>query len=107
VDFKSLQCKAADGPACLTARQVQISQTITNRVATKTGKILLPRLEPGSELRWSRLAGEPQPADLFLDEFRYVVYQDPNWDWRRFDLERDYAKAFAIDKYVDETQSRP
>ena len=102
VDFKSLQCKAVDGPDCLTAHQVQTAQTITSPVATKTGRILFPRVEPGTELRWSRLAGGPQPADLFLDEFRYVVYQDPNWDWRSFDLERDSAKAHAIDKNVDE-----
>jgi feruloyl esterase len=102
VDFKSLQCKAADGPDCLTAHQVQTAQTITSPVATKRGRILFPRVEPGTELRWSRLAGGPQPADLFLDEFRYVVYQDPNWDWRSFDLERDSAKAHAIDKNVDE-----
>jgi feruloyl esterase len=102
VDFKSLQCKAEDGPDCLTAHQVQTAQTITSPVATKTGKILFPRVEPGTELRWSRLAGGPQPADLFLDEFRYVVYQDPDWDWRSFDLERDSAKAHIIDKNVDE-----
>ncbi|HMF64277.1 MAG TPA: tannase/feruloyl esterase family alpha/beta hydrolase [Edaphobacter sp.] len=102
VDFKSLQCKAADGLDCLTARQVQTAQTITSPVATKTGKILFPRVEPGTELRWSRLAGGPQPADLFLDEFRYVVYQDPNWEWRTFDLERDSFKAHEIDKNVDE-----
>jgi feruloyl esterase len=102
VDFKSLQCKVVDGPDCLTAHQVQTAQTITSPVATKTGRILFPRVEPGTELRWSRLAGGPLPADLFLDEFRYVVYQDPNWDWRSFDLERDSAKAHAIDKNVDE-----
>jgi feruloyl esterase len=102
VDFKSLQCKAGDGPDCLTARQVQTAQTITSPVATKAGKTLFPRVEPGTELRWSRVAGGPQPADLFLDEFRYVVYRNPNWDWRSFDLERDSAKAHAIDKNVDE-----
>jgi len=102
VDFKSLQCKAADGIDCLTARQVQTAQAITSPVATKAGKILFPRVEPGTELRWGRLAGGPQPADLFLDEFRYVVYQDPNWDWRSFDLERDSSKAHAVDKNVDE-----
>jgi len=102
VDFKSLQCKAADGLDCLTARQVQTAHAITSPVATKTGQILFPRVEPGTELRSIRLAGGPQPADLFVDEFRYVVYQDPNWDWRSFDLERDSAKAHAIDKSVDE-----
>ena len=102
LDFKSLQCKAADGPDCLTAHQIQTAQIITSPVATKAGQIVFPRVEPGTELRWSRLAGGPQPADLFLDEFRYVVYQDPNWDWRTFDLDRDSAKAHLIDKDVDE-----
>jgi feruloyl esterase len=27
------------------------------------------------------------------DSFKYVVFKDPNWDWRTFDLERDLAKA--------------
>jgi feruloyl esterase len=36
-----------------------------------------------------------RPADLFLDQFRYVVYQDPNWDWRNFDLPLDTAKLNA------------
>jgi feruloyl esterase len=102
VDFKALQCKSADGPDCLTARQVQTAQTMISPAATASGKVLFPRLEPGTELRWARLAGGPQPADLFLDQFRYIVYHDPNWDWRTFDLERDAAKANAINKDVDD-----
>jgi feruloyl esterase len=102
VEFSSLQCKGPDGPNCLTIRQIQTAQTIISPATTSTGKILFPRLEPGTELRWDRLAGGPRPADLFLDEFRYVVYQNPNWDWRTFDLERDSAKAHEIDKDVDE-----
>jgi feruloyl esterase len=30
------------------------------------------------------------------------VYQDRKWDWRAFDLERDSAKADAIDKDIDD-----
>ncbi len=101
-DFKVLECKAADGPDCLTTRQVQSAQTMLSPATTASGEVLFPRLEPGAELRWARLAGGPRPADLFLDEFRYVVYHDPDWDWRTFDLERDAAKAHAIDKDVDE-----
>jgi feruloyl esterase len=102
VDFKALKCKAADGPDCLTPRQVQTAQTIISPATTPTGKVVFPRLEPGTELRWARLAGGPQPADLFLDQFRYVVYPDSNWDWRTFDLERDSAKADAVDKEIDD-----
>lgn len=102
VDFKKLQCKDEDGPNCLTARQIKTAETIISPAATPAGNVLFPRLEPGTELRWNRLAGGPEPAGLFLDEFRYVVYKDPHWDWRGFDLERDAAKAHAIDKNIDE-----
>ncbi|RRA50320.1 tannase/feruloyl esterase family alpha/beta hydrolase [Acidipila sp. EB88] len=102
VDFKKLQCENADGPNCLTARQVHTAQALTSPVTTATGQILVPRVEPGTELRWGRLAGGPEPADLFVDEFRYVVYKDPEWDWRTFNLARDSARAHAIDRNVDE-----
>jgi feruloyl esterase len=39
---------------------------------------------------------------LFVDKFCYVVYHDPTWDWHGFDLEREGAKAHAIDRNVDE-----
>jgi feruloyl esterase len=102
VDLKPLQCKASDGPDCLTARQVETAETMMDPIVDSAGKVLFPRVEPGTELRWARVAGGPAPADLFLDEYRYVVFQDPNWDWKRFKLEADPAKAHAIDKDVDE-----
>jgi feruloyl esterase len=101
VDFAKLQCKRSDGPDCLTARQVHSAQTIISPLVDSTGKQLFPRLEPGTELRWARLAGGPDPAELFWDQFRYVIYQDATWDWRSFDLDRDAAKANAVNKDVD------
>jgi feruloyl esterase len=102
VDFKALECNGPDAPTCLTARQVQSAQTILSPATAPNGDVLFPRLEPGTELRWARLAGGPVPADLFLNQYRYVVYQDPNWDWRTFDLARDAAKEDAVDKDVDD-----
>ena len=102
VDFKALECNGPDGPDCLTPRQVQTAQTIISPATDSKGHVLFPRLEPGTELEWGRLAGGPNPVDLFVDQFRYIVYQDPKWDWRTFDMDRDSAKANAIDKGVDE-----
>jgi feruloyl esterase len=102
VDFKQLQCKAGDAPDCLTTRQVETAQTMITPARDAAGNLLFERVEPGTELRWARLAGGPQPADLFLDQFRYLVYQDPDWDWRTFVLDRDAAKANAINKNVDD-----
>ncbi|RXH57236.1 tannase/feruloyl esterase family alpha/beta hydrolase [Granulicella sibirica] len=102
VDFNGLTCKASDGPDCLTTRQVKTAQTIVSPAMDAKGAVYFPRLEPGTELRWGRVAGGPEPAELFWDQFRYVVYQNPSWDWKSFDLERDSMKANAVDKDVDE-----
>jgi feruloyl esterase len=80
---------------------VKTAQTIISPMRDSNGKQLFPRLEPGTELRWSRVAGGPEPADLFYDQFRYVVYNNPNWNWRSFDVDRDTAKATATNKDVD------
>ena len=106
VDFSAVQCKGADAPDCLTARQVQTAQTIVSPATTAGGQVLFPRLEPGTELRWARLAGGPSPGELFFDQFRYLVYQNPEWDWRTFDLERDAAKANAVNRDVVELDPR-
>jgi feruloyl esterase len=102
VDFKALICKTGESSDCLTPRQVQTAQTIISPAVDSSGKVWFPRLEPGTELRWARLAGGPRPAELFLDEFRDVVYHNPDWDWRTFQLDRDADKAHAVDKDVDE-----
>jgi feruloyl esterase len=97
-DPKVLQCEGRETPSCLTARQVQTARTILSPATTPGGREIFPRLEPGTELRWGRLAGGPEPAALFLDYFKYIVFKDPNWDWRSFDLERDSALSDEIDK---------
>src|SRR5580704_16021433 len=99
-DPKSLQCTAGDGPHCLTERQVRTARTILSAPVTSSGHQVFERLEPGTELRWARLAGGPEPGALFLDYFKYVVYKDPQWDWRSFDLDRDSALADAAMKGV-------
>jgi feruloyl esterase len=104
VDFKGLECKGAEGANCLTPRQVKSAQTLVSPAKTAKGEVLFPRLEPGTELRWARLAGGPDPGELFLDQFRYLVYPNTNWDWRTFELERDAAKAHAINKEVLELE---
>jgi feruloyl esterase len=53
-------------------------------------------LEHGSELSWATIGG-PQPLGNAVEAFRYVVHQDSNWDWRRFNLVTDLALGDAID----------
>ena len=61
VDFKGLECKGgAQGASCLTPRQVKSAQAIVSPAKTAKGEVLFPRLEPGTELRWARLAVSSQ-----------------------------------------------
>jgi len=58
---------------------------------------IFPGLEPGSELNWTGPAGGPEPLAVSGDLFKYVVFKDPNWDFRTFDLVRDYDVVHKID----------
>ena len=92
-DAHVLACKDADGPGCLTSKQVQAVNTILGPAKSpRTGEVIFPSYQPGTELQWGRLIGGPDPYDTALDQFR-MVFNDPKWDWRTFDVDRDLAKA--------------
>ena len=92
-DARVLACQEADGPGCLTPKQVQSVNTILGPAKSpRTGEVIFPSYQPGSELQWGRLIGGPDPYDTALDQFR-MVFNDPKWDWRTFDVDRDLAKA--------------
>jgi feruloyl esterase len=52
----------------------------------KTNQVIVPGLSPGSEPGWNTMAG-PQPFGPGADLFRYVVFEDPQWDYRTFSFE--------------------
>jgi feruloyl esterase len=97
-DPGTLECKEGDGPQCLTHPQVEAARKIYHPALNpRTGEQLSPRFEPGSELGWRVIAGGPAPFSAANDYFKYVVFRNPNWDWRTFDLDRDATLADRID----------
>jgi feruloyl esterase len=89
-----LACRGADGPNCLTAAQVEAAKVVMSPVKNRhTGELIFPGFEPGTELGWTRMLSGPDPYVNALEQFKYVVFKDPKWDWRTFDLERDLAAA--------------
>jgi feruloyl esterase len=97
-DPKVTECRAGDAPTCLTPAQVEAARKIYAGVKNqKTGEIIFPGLEPGSELNWTGPSGGPIPSTVGTDVFKYVLFQDPNWDYRKFDLARDYDTIHKLD----------
>jgi len=97
-DPKVVECKGADAADCLTSAQVVAAAKIYAGVKNpNTGAEIFPGLEPGSELMWGGPAGGPAPLAVAGDLFKYVVFKDPRWDFRTFDLARDYEAVHRID----------
>ena len=97
-DPKVLACQGADAAGCLTSAQVAAATRIYAGVKhPRTGAEIFPGLEAGSELQWGGPAGGPAPLAVAGDLFKYVVFKDPRWDFRTFDLERDYDAVHRID----------
>jgi feruloyl esterase len=91
-DPKVLACTAGDGPACLTAAQVESASKLYSGPRNSKGQSLFPGLEPGSELGWNTLAG-PQPMSLAADLYKYLVFDNANWDFKTINPETDFARA--------------
>jgi feruloyl esterase len=97
---KVLECKGADGPGCLTAPQVEAAQKIyTPATNPRTKQQIFPALEPGSELGWAAKAG-PQANPMPLSYWRYVVFKDPNWDYKTFNFDSDVVLGDRIGKDI-------
>ena len=93
-DPKVLECKAGDGPNCLTAPQVEAARKIYSpAINPRTGKEMFASLVPGTELGWGVQAQGPEPSANIYDQYRYVVFKDPNWDWKTFDFDHDVARG--------------
>ena len=92
-----LQCKGADAPSCLTKPQVVAARKIyANVVDPDTGQIVSPGLEPGSELNWGNVVGD-NPHAMYSSLFRFIVFKDPNWDYRTLDVGKHLELAREAD----------
>jgi len=96
-DAQVLQCKVTDSADCLTAAQVEAAERIyAGPKNPRTGEQIFPGLEPGSEGDWGFFARDPEPP-IVASHFKYLVFKNPNWDFRSLDFDRDVALADKLD----------
>ena len=92
-----LACKEGQQDDCLTAPQIEAARKIyAGAKNPRTGDQVFPGLEPGSEQQWSVFAGSPEPP-IVASYFKYVLFKDPAWDFRKLDLDKDVALADKFD----------
>lgn len=96
-DPATIECKSGDSSRCLTTPEVEAAKKIyAGVVDSKTNKVVFPGLALGSELGWGTQAGE-RPFGAATDYFKYVVYQNADWDYKTLNFAQDIALAEKAD----------
>ena len=88
-----MQCYGNDQPSCLTAAQVETARKIYAGAKFNDGTQIYSGYEPGTELGWAMMAGGPEPISISEGFFKGMVFEDPEWDYRTFDPDRDTRLA--------------
>src|SRR5208337_4187302 len=93
-DPESIRCPGkADDPSCLTEAQVETAKLIYAGPKFSDGKQIYPGFDPGSELGWGLMSAGPAPLSISTGLFKAIVFENPNWDFRTFDVDRDTRAA--------------
>jgi feruloyl esterase len=99
-DPKVLQCSAADANTCLTSPQVQSAATMYKPVLhARTKKEIFQGLEYGSEMGWATFGG-PQPFGIGTQMFQFMVFKDPNWNYKTLNFDTDMDTTARIENGI-------
>lgn len=91
-DPRVLACAGEESNACLTAPQIRAARAMYEPlIEASTGEEIAPGLSYGSELGWGTFGGA-QPFGLGTQMFQYLVFDDPNWDYRSLNFGSDMAR---------------
>lgn len=102
-DPGALLCKGEEKDQCLTAREVEaVRKVYAGPKNPRTGEQIIAGYSPGSESpagdNWAggwKMYITDRKEPMRLDFWRYWVFDDPKWDWRTFDYDRNVAYADA------------
>lgn len=92
-----LLCKGSNEGACLTKAQVETARLMYSAVVNPRTKREIAGLAPGSEQGWIQTGWTASARATGLDQFRFIVFNDPGWDVQTFNLDSDIARADEAD----------
>ena len=96
-----LACGGAKSGSCLSAAQVDTARLLYSTAVNSKTKRPLPGLLPGSELGWTDLGWSASARATGLDQLRYVVFGDADWNLSRLDFDADVVKAEEAAAAID------
>jgi hypothetical protein len=107
-DPSELLCNGGDSDSCLTAAQLAAVRHVYAGPHNSAGQTVNPGFLPGAEAYaggWSTWITGPGPGAETLTQslqyefgtnfFKYMVFDDPNWDLTTLNFDRDLAIAFS------------
>ena len=98
-DFSTLLCKNGDTNECLTAPQLKAVEMYYGGVKNRKGEVIFAGQVLGNPLTEQRSS---QNVNV-IDTVRIWAFQDPNYDWHHFDVDRDMPIIDQKIGFVDAT----
>jgi feruloyl esterase len=102
-DPASLACTGSGTDMCLTPGQVASLERVYAPVFTSDGTLVYPGHARGFETGWRMPEPGSTPPTLPTDSFRYLGHQDPDWDWRTFNLDTDLRRVTEAASFIEST----
>jgi feruloyl esterase len=100
-DPGTLLCSGGSGNACLTAPQVEAVRAGYSAAVLSGGELVFPGFARGSESAWTFITGENNMALNIAPDTFQLAHDNPEWDWREFDLDRDLPLAVEQVGYIN------
>jgi feruloyl esterase len=99
VNFSSLKCQAGQsGNACLTDAQMKTVETFYGGVKNSKGELIFSGQALGNPISAQQPTNQ-SPGGVY--DLVRIAYNDPNTDWKTFDLDRDMKFLDQKIGYVD------
>jgi feruloyl esterase len=90
----TLLCTGAETRSCLTAPQLAALKKIYAGPSNpRTGRQIFPGFAVGSERQWTGLVVNFKATGLGTGYFGNLTYEDPAWDYSKFNFDSDLAYA--------------
>lgn len=99
-DFSTLQCGKSKSAQCITPAQLKTVKKFYEGVFTSKGRQVFASQPLGNPMP-AQVATNEMPNPFLFDSVRILGFQDANYDWRKFNLDKDLPKIEAAAGFIN------